>query len=120
VRGAKSAKRQTVPIEHRLAAGTHATPAQTQRRQQQVTLADNPFDAPSRARHHPGWFFAGVASLVLRQAVGRLASIDLNRVFATDLPPSPPLARARPVFHRQRYREACRRSARSDRAFWTR
>ena len=115
VRGAKSAKRQTVPIEHR------ALPTRERMRRAgadfqrgdsgQITVADNPFDravarghisreqfsAGQKFRHH--WYYAGLS--------GQLASIDLNRVFATDLAAFSAMARSEgQVFHRQRYREA--------------
>ena len=115
VRSAKSAKRETVPVEHRAL----PTPERMRRAgadfqrgdSGQITLADNPFDravarghitraqysAGQKFRHH--WYYAGLS--------GQLASIDLNRVFATDLAAFSAMARSEAqVFHRQRYREA--------------
>ena len=115
VRSAKSAKRETVPVEHRAL----PTPERMRRAgadfqrgdSGQITLADNPFDravarghltqeqfsAGQKFRHH--WYYAGLS--------GQLASIDLNRVFATDLAAFSAMARSEgQVFHRQRYREA--------------
>lgn len=79
----------------------------------QVTLRDSPlerahrrnvitsqqFNAGVKFRHH--WYHAG-----LSESIG---SIDLNRIFARDLGGYSGMARTETqVFHRQRYREACR------------
>ena len=79
----------------------------------QVTLRDSPlerarrrevitsqqFNAGVKFRHH--WYHAG-----LSESIG---SIDLNRIFARDLTAYSGMARTEAqVFHRQRYREACR------------
>jgi hypothetical protein len=55
------------------------------------------YSVGQKYRHH--WYHAGLA--------GRLESIDLNRIFATDPANFSGLAKAEAqVFHRQRYREA--------------
>ena len=77
----------------------------------QITMRDSPlervfarkvitqrqFAAGQKYRHH--WYHAGLAAA--------LGSIDLDRVFATDLGGFSGMAKTdRQVFHRQRYREA--------------
>jgi uncharacterized protein DUF6456 len=79
----------------------------------QVTLRDSPlerarrrdvitsqqFNAGVKFRHH--WYHAGLAE--------NIGSIDLNRIFARDLTGYSGMAKTEAqVFHRQRYREACR------------
>jgi hypothetical protein len=115
VRSATLGRKQTVPVEHR------ALPTPERMRRPgadfqrgdsgQITLADNPFDralargsitreqytAGQKFRHH--WYHAGLS--------GQLASLDVNRVCATDLGAFSGMARTEgQVFHRQRYREA--------------
>jgi hypothetical protein len=129
VRGAKSAKRQTVPIEHRAL----PTPERMRRAgadfqrgdSGQITLADNPFDravarghisreqfsAGQKFRHH--WYYAGLS--------GQLASIDSTACSRPTLPPSPPWRGAKAKSSIASVTaKPCRRSARSDRTFWTR
>jgi hypothetical protein len=77
----------------------------------QITMRDSPlerafarklithqqYSVGQKYRHH--WYHAGLA--------GRLESIDLNRIFATDPANFSGLAKTEAqVFHRQRYREA--------------
>ena len=79
----------------------------------QVTLRDSPlerahrrnvitsqqFNAGVKFRHH--WYHAGLSE--------NIGSIDLNRIFARDLGGYSGMAKTEAqVFHRQRYREACR------------
>jgi hypothetical protein len=76
-----------------------------------VTLRDSPIErarsrnvisqaqytAALKYRHH--WYRAGLAS--------QLSSVELNRIFATDMTSFSGMARTEAqVFHRQRYREA--------------
>jgi hypothetical protein len=114
-RRAISARKQSVPIEHRAL----PTPERMRRAgadflrgdSGQITLADNPFDralargsitrkqysAGQKFRHH--WYHAGLSD--------QLVSLDPNRVFAADLGGFSTMARSEgQVFHRQRYREA--------------
>ena len=78
-----------------------------------VTMRDSPLDralarkvvtreqyvAGQKYRHH--WYHAGLAD--------RLESLDLNRVFVTDIGDFSAMAKTEgQVFHRQRYREAVR------------
>ncbi|HKN09051.1 MAG TPA: hypothetical protein VJ376_06170 [Pseudomonadota bacterium] len=91
----------------------------------QITMRDSPLErafardvitpaqyaAGQKYRHH--WYCAGLCD--------PLGSIDLNRIFATDLGSFSGMARTEnQVFHRQRYREAVGPSARSARTFWNR
>jgi hypothetical protein len=77
----------------------------------QITMRDSPlerafmrnaitqeqYSAGQKYRHH--WYHAGLAD--------PLGSIDLNRIFATDLGRFSPMAKTEnQVFHRQRYRQA--------------
>jgi hypothetical protein len=77
----------------------------------QITMRDSPlerafarnaltpeqYSAGQKYRHH--WYHAGLAD--------RLESIDLNRIFATDLGGYSGMAKTEgQLFHRQRYREA--------------
>src|SRR5262247_1823432 len=77
----------------------------------QITMRDSPLEralarkvitqeqyaAGQKYRHH--WYHAGLAD--------SLVSVDLNRVFATDLGGFSGMAKSeQQVFHRQRYREA--------------
>jgi hypothetical protein len=79
----------------------------------QVTLRDSPlerahrrnviisqqFNAGVKFRHH--WYHASLSE--------NIGSIDLNRIFARDLGGYSGMAKTEAqVFHRQRYREACR------------
>jgi hypothetical protein len=79
----------------------------------QVTLRDSPlergrrrdvittqqFNAGVKFRHH--WYHAGLS--------GNIGAIDLNRIFARDVTSYSGMAKTEvQVFHRQRYREACR------------
>jgi hypothetical protein len=117
LRRVASSRKQTVPVEHRAL----PTPERMRRAgadfqrgdSGQITVADNPLDravgrghitkeqysAGQKFRYH--WYHAGLSD--------QLASIDLNRVFATDLGAFSTMSRSEgQLFHRQRYREAVR------------
>jgi hypothetical protein len=79
----------------------------------QLTLCDSPLERANRRgvitsqqynagmkfRHH--WYHAGLSD--------HIAALDLNRIFARDATAYSSMARSEAqVFHRQRYREACR------------
>jgi hypothetical protein len=75
----------------------HDTPLERARRRDVITSQQ--FNAGVKFRHH--WYHAGLAE--------NIGSIDLDRVFARDLTGYSGMAKTEAqVFHRQRYREACR------------
>jgi len=107
-RAAKSGKRPALPTPERMRrAGADFERGDTG----QVTMRDSPleralarsvitqpqYSAGQKYRRH--WYHAGLA--------GRLESIDLDRVLATDFAnPSSLIGTEQQLFHRQRYREA--------------